>query len=137
VPLPVRRLTAEDVIEIRKRYDDEYTRFYDRPVPGSDVEIMSYAVLVTATIEQTETPLAANSLCRREIRPSDMRLVLDTTTAEASQWAFYERAALSVGGCVRGPAIIAEDETSTLVGANWTAIINGFGYIELTRDCVS
>ena len=137
VPLPARSLTPEDVTEIRNRYDDEYTRYYDRPVPGSDVEIMSYAVLVSTIGEQTATAPAANGLCERQIRPSGARRVLDTTTAEASEWALYERAALGKGACVRGPAIIAEDETSTLVGAGWVAMINGFGYIELTRDSVS
>jgi N-methylhydantoinase A len=32
---------------------------------------------------------------------------------------------------VRGPAIIAEDETSTLIGPGWTARMNALGYIEL------
>ena len=42
-------------------YDTEYTRFYDRPVPGSDVEIMSYAVVV-ATVPQDDpgTPVAGD-----------------------------------------------------------------------------
>ncbi len=47
------RCGDEDVAAIRAAYDAEYTRFYDRPVPGSDVEIMSYAVLV-ATVPQDD-----------------------------------------------------------------------------------
>ena len=30
--------------------------------------------------------------------------------------------------------IVAEDETSTLVGPGWSATINALGYIELTRE---
>ena len=33
-----------------------------------------------------------------------------------------------------GPAIIAEDETSTLVGPAGRATVNGLGYIELTQE---
>jgi N-methylhydantoinase A len=33
-----------------------------------------------------------------------------------------------------GPAIIAEDETSTLVGPGWRAAIDRLGYVELTRE---
>ncbi len=33
----------------------------------------------------------------------------------------YDRAALAPGATLRGPAIIAEDETSTLVGPGWRA----------------
>ncbi|MGH7154638.1 MAG: hydantoinase/oxoprolinase family protein, partial [Acetobacteraceae bacterium] len=41
VPLPARALRGSDIAEIRAAYDAEYIKFYDRPVPGSDVEIMS------------------------------------------------------------------------------------------------
>jgi N-methylhydantoinase A len=35
---------------------------------------------------------------------------------------------------ITGPAIIAEDETSTLVCKGWSATVNGLGYIELTQE---
>ena len=38
------------------------------------------------------------------------------------------------GAAIKGPAIIAEDETSTIVGANFTASINSLGYIILERS---
>ena len=56
VPLPNRVLEAADVALIRARYDEEYARFFDRPVPGSDVEIMSYAVVVTTVTAEIEPP---------------------------------------------------------------------------------
>mgnify|MGYP006218158525 CR=1 FL=1 len=46
---------------------------------------------------------------------------------------FYRRDLLPVGERVPGPAIIAEDETSTIVGANFTASVNSLGYIVLER----
>ena len=30
-------------------------------------------------------------------------------------------------------AIVAEDETSTLIGPGWTAVVNGLGYLEIIR----
>ena len=57
VALPARPLTVQDVAEIRAAYDAEYTRFYDRPVPGSDVEILSFAVTV-ATVADAVEPVA-------------------------------------------------------------------------------
>jgi len=61
VPLPAGPLGEEDVPQIRAAYDSEYTRFYDRPVPGSDVEIMSYAVLVgTVPEDDPGTPIAGD-----------------------------------------------------------------------------
>ena len=49
---------AEDVQAVRALYDQEYTRFYDRPVPGSDVEVLSFAVTVATAVEPVE-PAAA------------------------------------------------------------------------------
>ncbi len=64
VPLPARPLAAEDVAAIRSAYDDAYTRFYDRPVPGSDVEIMSYAVKVTTLIRIHASPACGTEPAR-------------------------------------------------------------------------
>ena len=134
VPLPARPLRAADVALIRARYDEEYTRFYDRPVPGSDVEIMSYAVVVATVQDAVEAAAAESTLFEPESAASGTQLVRDTTTGEVAAWAVYDRAALRPGARIAGPAILAEDETSTLVGPGWTALVNGLGYIEMTRD---
>ncbi len=135
VPLPVRALAADDVATIRDAYDTEYTRFYDRPVPGSDVEIMSYAVLVASVAEdavETPTPGAADAFAP-ETAPARHQAVRDTLTGEVADWAVFDRATLRPGSRVAGPAIVAEEETSTLVGPGWSAMVNGLGYIEILR----
>jgi len=48
-------------------------------------------------------------------------------------WQVYDRAALAPGATLAGPAIVAEDETSTLVGPGWTAAVDGLGYLHLRR----
>jgi N-methylhydantoinase A len=58
VALPVRPLVEADIAEIRAAYDAEYTRFYDRPVPGSDVEVLSFAVTVATKVDAVK-PIAA------------------------------------------------------------------------------
>jgi N-methylhydantoinase A len=136
VPLPPRPLGEEDVPQIRAAYDSEYTRFYDRPVPGSDVEIMSYAVVV-ATIPHDEpaTPIPGDdALFVPDAAAARTQLVRDTTTGEVSPWSVYDRTKLTPGVHIAGPAIVAEDETSTLVGKGWNATVNDLGYIELTQE---
>ncbi|HEX5327434.1 MAG TPA: hydantoinase/oxoprolinase family protein [Acetobacteraceae bacterium] len=138
VPLPPRPLVADDVAAIRAAYDREYTKFYDRPVPGSDVEIMSYAVEV-ATLPAAYSPLPEAGEVGLRSNPGEgprHQAVRDTTTGEATDWPVHDRAALRPGVRIVGPAIIAEDETSTLIGPGWRAIVNAFGYIELRRENV-
>jgi N-methylhydantoinase A len=136
VPLPVRTLIEDDVATIRAAYDAEYTRFYDRPVPGSDVEIMSYAVVVASAVEDAaDIPaLGAADAFAPEILPTRHQAVRDTLTGEVAEWAIFDRSSLTPGARVAGPAIVAEDETSTLIGPGWNATVNGLGYIELTRE---
>ena len=131
VPLPARVLVAEDIAAIRAEYDRQYSRFFDRPVPGSDVEIMSYAVVVaTVPARQAGTDAVLGAASATPVRH---RAVRDTATGAVADWAIYDRADLAPGASLAGPAIIAEDETSTLVGPGWTAGINARGYIELRR----
>jgi N-methylhydantoinase A len=132
VPLPARTLAPADIPAIRAAYDAEYSRFYDRPVPGSDVEIMSYAVVV-ATIPP-DPPAAIAPPAPHPAAPADHQRVRDSVTGEVADWALHHRAALAPGATLSGPAIIAEDETSTLVGPGWRAAITAQGYIELVRE---
>jgi N-methylhydantoinase A len=131
VELPEGVLAQSDVAVIRRAYDVAYSHFYDRPVPGSDVEIMSYAVLVATVVDAMEdVPAAASGSAAVAVRRQAVR---DTVSGEVADWAIHERAALLTGATLAGPAIIAEDETSTLVGPGWRASINALGYIELVR----
>ncbi len=131
VPIPSRLLDEADVATIRTEYDRRYASFYDRPVPGSDVEILSFAVTV-ATVPE---PVAAapGAPPASPAAPVRHQAVRDTATGTVAEWGVYDRTALAPGAVLAGPAIIAEDETSTLVGPGWSARIDGLGYIRLTR----
>jgi N-methylhydantoinase A len=134
VPLPARTLERADVATIRALYDAEYTRFYDRPVPGSDVEILSFAVTV-ATVPEEVQPVAAVAAAPAPA-PVRTQRVRDTANGEVADWAVYDRAEMAPGATVRGPCIVAEAETSTLVGPGWSCAVDGLGYLELVRESV-
>jgi N-methylhydantoinase A len=132
VALPEGKLTAASVAAIRAAYDAEYARFYDRPVPGSDVEVMSYSVTVATVVPDPGAARAAPAASTAT--PQRSQSVRDSATGVVSDWAIYDRATLAPGASFAGPAIIAEDETSTLVGPGWNAAIDAHGYILLTRE---
>jgi N-methylhydantoinase A len=60
--------------------------------------------------------------------------VRDTATGEVSDWPVYDRDAFTPGAAIAGPAIVAEAETSTLVGRGWRCRMDGLGYLELTQE---
>ncbi len=132
VVLPPGRITDADVAGLRAAFDAEYARFYDRPVPGSDVEVMSYAVTV-ATVPDV-APATATAAAAAVAGPTRLQRVQDTATGETADWTVHSRASLAAGQSVSGPAIIAEDETSTLVGPGWRATVDPRGYLDLVRE---
>ena len=131
VELPVKALAAEDVEAVRAAYDVAYAGFYDRPVPGSDVEILSFAVTVATEVE-APPPVAEVSEAPAPA-PVWHQAVRDTARGNVSDWPVYDRDSFAPGAVVAGPCIVAEAETSTLVGPGWTCRMDGLGYLELTR----
>ncbi len=133
VPLPLRRLHDGDIVTLRTAYEAEYTRFYDRLVPGADIEVLAYAVKVaTAQVAADaaasgDAPAAATG--RRKVR--------DVPNGTVSDWLVCDRGALSAESSIPGPAIIAEHETSTIVGNGWLAKRDLNGFIHLTREAQS
>jgi N-methylhydantoinase A len=129
VELPPHPLREADVERLRAAFDTAYARFYDRPVPGSDVEVMSYAVTVATSADPgaipPPPPPSASAPRRQHVR--------DTATGEEAEWAVHDRSALTPGASIHGPAIIAEDETSTLIGPSWTATVDPRSYLDLRR----
>jgi N-methylhydantoinase A/oxoprolinase/acetone carboxylase beta subunit/N-methylhydantoinase B/oxoprolinase/acetone carboxylase alpha subunit len=135
VPLPARPLEPADAPAIRAAYDAEYSRVYDRPVPGSEVEVLSFAVTV-ATLPMPSSGAPPEPI-EYSAEPAGARKVRDTATGEVADWALYDRAALRPGATLAGPAIVAEAETSTLVGPGWRGRVTAEGHFELRRDGAS
>ncbi len=128
--IPVRLADGKlDAAAMRAAFDTAYARFYDRPVPGSDVEVMSYAVSVATEVAVQVDPAPPT----RAPEPPRSQAVRDPVSGEVTAWPVHDRTAMPPGTVVPGPAIIAEDETSTLVGAAWSAEVDANGLIVLTR----
>jgi N-methylhydantoinase A len=131
VPLPVRRLERPDLAALRTAYEAEYTKFYDRLVPGADIEVLAYAVKV-ATLPPA--PGDAQPVGEPTETAPRRRRVRDVPNGTVSEWMICDRNALAADMTLAGPAIIAESETSTLVGRGWLARLDGNGCIHLTRE---
>jgi N-methylhydantoinase A len=131
VALPVRDFTAADRTTIRELFEGAYQRLYSRAIPGVDIEILSWVVSVSAPAQGRLA--AASEETPTEARPRSQRRIVDPDSGDVRQVPVYWRADLAPGARIRGPAVIGEDETSTVIGALFDARIDRFGYIELTR----
>ena len=131
VELPVRGFTAADRQVIIKLFEEAYRRLYSRPIPGVDIEILSWVVTLAAPAEGKLAEPA--ELKSAKPGPRGRRLVFDPQSGEFIEVPIYWRGDLAPGAQISGPAVIAEDDTSTVVSPSFDARIDRFGYIELTR----
>jgi N-methylhydantoinase A len=131
VELPERDFTAADRSTISALFEDAYRRLYSRPIPGVEIEILSWVVAVSAP-SQGELAVAVPTQ-PTEPKPLSRRPVFDPGAGEFQEVPIYWRPDLAPGARISGPAVIAENDTSTVVSPLFDARIDQFGYIELIR----
>jgi N-methylhydantoinase A len=131
VDLPVREFTSTDVPAITALFEEAYRRLYSRPIPGVEIEILSWVLSLSAP---SEGKLATASKLRPvQPKPAAQRQVFDPASGVFIDTPVYERTHVSPGARIKGPAVITEDDTTTIVSPSFDANIDQFGYIELIR----
>ena len=131
VTLPVRKFTPDDGAAVTALFEQAYRRLYSRPIPGVEIEILSWVVALAAPAEGALA--TAMPVEQMTPKPRSRRPVIDQESGEFRDFPIYWRGDLKPGATLSGPAVIAEDETSTVVSPLFDAAIDEFGYIVLTR----
>ena len=108
-------------------FETAYAATYSRRIPGLEVEVMNWTLRLSATVEDPAPCPPMPDATTPE--PLGMRDLFDPDTGILSTAPVYSRDALTPGAEIAGPAIIAEDETTTIVLAGFTARLNAVGYI--------
>jgi N-methylhydantoinase A len=132
VPLPSRRYRDDDATVLRDTFEQAYRRLYSRVIPGVEVEILSWVLLLSAPAP-TGPAIVAPAAEPYSPKPASRRPVFDPDMGEFVEVAVHERRDLKPGAFIPGPAVITEDATSTVVSRLFEARLDPFGYIELTR----
>jgi N-methylhydantoinase A len=131
VELPAREFTTADRSVIASLFEEAYRRLYSRPIPGVEIEILSWVVAISAPAQgelATAMPVRPS-----EPKPRARRPVFDAQAGTFADVPIYWRSDLAPGAKIAGPAVIAEDDTSTVVSTLFEAHIDKFGYIALNR----
>ncbi len=127
VTLPLRTLESGDHETLQAAYNREYEALYRRIIPDAEVEVLTWSVTVSVPHDRpsrlNDPPAAAPP------EPAGLRELIDPETSEPVKVPLYRRPDLGSGAALGGPAVIAEDETSTFVGRRFTARIGANGHI--------
>ncbi|MCR9174748.1 MAG: hydantoinase/oxoprolinase family protein [Alphaproteobacteria bacterium] len=132
VDLPAGDLTDGHADSIRTFFETEYAALYGRTIPGQEPEILSWTLTVSAPIVAAAEAVG-DVPAIEAAKPVGSRQVFDPDLQETVDYAIYLRADLTPGMSVTGPALIVEDQTTTVVTSPFDLSVNGIGYLILTR----
>jgi N-methylhydantoinase A len=121
VVLPDRAFVAGDDLEIRRLFEAEYIRLFGRALEGLDIEIMNWSVHSSSTLPAVEpvAPVPPESA----LTPESKRRIFDARKQTFVEAGVYDRESMVAGSKVAGPAIIVENETTTIVNNTFEAIM--------------
>jgi N-methylhydantoinase A len=131
VRLPNREFGVDDGNQIRRLFEDEYIRLFGRALDGLDIEIMNWSV-------QASSPLADVQLVPRlpatsSLQPDSKRNIFDAKQQSMIEASVFDRDQMVAGNQVSGPAIIVENETTTIVTSAFEAIMQSDGCLLVQR----
>ena len=122
---------AGDLEALRREFEALYERVYGLTMPFAEVESVSWSV--KASTAPDASPVVADVGEARRPAPLGMRLAYDAAMGGMVEHALFWRFDLAPGDVIDGPAVIAEDETSTMAPSNFEARVAGDGALILTR----
>ena len=131
VAFPVRALGPDDRDVVQQAFDEEYARLYRRVIPEAEVEVLTWALTISTVAELPE-PVEEVEMRPAPV-PLDYLRVPDLETGEEHDVPLFWRPDLAPGASFEGPAIVAEDETSTFVTRRFAARVAANRYLVLER----
>jgi N-methylhydantoinase A len=132
VSVPVKKLVTADGARLKAEFERLYEQVYGLRIPNQEAEAITWSVTVSSTAAKPKR--AAKAAKKAAPKPRSKRTIYDPALGKQVSAPVYWRFDMKPGAAIKGPAIIAEDETSTIVGANFNASINSLGYIVLERS---
>jgi N-methylhydantoinase A len=131
VPLDGRHLELSDRQWLQQAFEREYRAQFGRIIPDLEAEVLSWALSVSARVEPP-TPVGPTPK-RMSPPPGGRRRVFDPASGEILEALVFYRVALQPGAGIAGPALIVEDETTTVVAPTFEATVNALGYLILEQ----
>ncbi|MGJ4927923.1 hydantoinase/oxoprolinase family protein [Bradyrhizobium sp. HKCCYLS2038] len=131
VELPNRALATGDLPALRKTFEAGYAALFERAIPGAAIEVLSWSVLATTDARRPEG--IAEVTRKPAGAASGHRKFFDGRAGRFVDIPLYRREQMTPGAVIAGPAVIAEDETSTFISNSFDAHIDGAGSIVMER----
>jgi N-methylhydantoinase A len=133
VALPDGPFTPASADELRQRFEAGYRALFNRVVPAIDVEVTAWTLRAEAPAPSRAAELPDAPAVEAVMpAPAGTRLLFDPVQRGFQSVPVYHRSSLKPGNVVQGPAVIAEDETTTIISSAFSAALDSSGAIRLS-----
>ncbi len=131
VAVPGGALTASDGAALLAAYEARYAKLYGRAIPNMDVEILTWAVTVSAPAG----PVARAAEPPRAPAPAPVgrRRVFEPSREAVLELPVYARDQLVPGVRLAGPCLVTEAQTTTIVSPAFDLHVDGLANLVLER----
>ncbi|MFA5521153.1 MAG: hydantoinase/oxoprolinase family protein [Castellaniella sp.] len=116
---------SNDVEVLRARFLATYTRYFQRPIDGLDIETVSWSVKAGSPLPAV-TPVAP-APAAQAAPVTARRPIFDAQIEDFVDAALHERDTLAPGMQIEGPAVIVERETATVITSSFTVTVQSDG----------
>ncbi|MGD9752998.1 MAG: hydantoinase/oxoprolinase family protein [Acidimicrobiia bacterium] len=121
-----------DADELHRAFETAYDAAFARTIPGLAVEVLSWVYTLSTVVADPPT-LDEPAWDAPALVVTAQRPAFEAAVADWCDHAVVARAALGAL-VVRGPAVVVEDQTTTVVGAGWSAALDGDANLVLRRE---
>lgn len=117
---------------LRQCFDAAYAELYGRTIPGLDVEVLSWTLVVSTTTPEV-TPLEEPRVAPTTPTPTGTGEFFEGGSGRSVKAGVFSRSDLEPGVSLEGPVLIVEDQTTTVVPTGFAARVATGGHLVLTR----
>ena len=131
IDLPAGPYTESHRDRFTEAFERTYKNLYGHVIDGVDIEILSWTLMVSEPVTQRLTPARLEP--GAPLKAIGEHSVFDAETATRLDVPVYLREQLAANVYINGPALITEDQTTTVISSSFSASINSLGCIVLTK----
>jgi N-methylhydantoinase A len=129
LPIPGQVIMKEDIPTIRERFHELHARTYGHSAPKEKIQVVNLRLRATKFIPKPDWP-KLNLLTNKSNRVQFKTRFVFFEDKELG-CRIYERSQLPPGIKIKGPAIIQEKESTTLIGPKWHSQVDNGGNLHI------
>lgn len=111
---------------ILKNFKEEYIKLYGHWVENREIELESIRLKVSQKAEKA-------LLIKQEERSAKPSIPIQVIQSFGKEIDVFSRNDLSFGDKIHGPALVSDDKSTTVIDSGWTAIVDTFNNLIITK----